>query len=152
MAREKVGIVGPPHAGKTVLMGILRSLLPRDIFVVVEGTPDCEGVTGWSFEADQELVRSIRHKGKFFEEFVSWVCDSVRNSTMPITLVDLGGMLLDEAGKFTPHGVKLTAENERILGECDSYILIASPTYADAASTWIAEGNRLGLTAFKSPL
>lgn len=140
----RVGIDGPPHSGKTVLMGILRSLLPRDKFVVVEGAPDCEGITGWSFESDQELVRAVRRKGKFLEEFVSWVCDSVRNSTMPITLVDLGGMLLDEAGNFTPTGVRVTAENERILRECDHFIVIANPSYAEAAQVWIDEGVRLG--------
>ncbi|MFA6215537.1 MAG: hypothetical protein WC768_03140 [Patescibacteria group bacterium] len=103
----KIAIGGPPHSGKTVLMGLLRALLPRDKFVVVEAAPDGEGITGWSFEGDPVLVKAVRRKGKFLEEFVNWVCDSVRNSTMPLTLVDLGGMLLDEAGKFTPTGVRL---------------------------------------------
>jgi len=42
----KIAIGGPPHSGKTVLMGLLRALLPRDKFVVVEAAPDGEGITG----------------------------------------------------------------------------------------------------------
>lgn len=140
----KIAIGGPPHSGKTVLMGLLRVLLPRDKFIVVEAAPDGEGITGWSFECDPELVRAVRCKGKFLEEFVNWVVDSVRNSMMPITLVDLGGMLVDEAGNFTPTGVQLTPQNERIVWECDHLIVIANPTYAEAAKVWIEEGIRLG--------
>lgn len=140
----KIAIGGPPHSGKTVLMGLLRSFLPRDKFVVVEAAPDGEGITGWSFEGDPELVRAVRRKGKFLEEFVDWVCDSVRNSRMPITLVDLGGMLVDEAGNFTPTGVRLTPQNERIVRECDGLVVIANPNYAESARTWADEGIRLG--------
>lgn len=141
----KIAIGGPPHSGKTVLMGLLRALLPRDKFAVVEAAPDGEGITGWSAEAEQEIVRAVRRKGKFLEQFVSWACASVRNSQMPLTLVDLGGMLLDEAGKFTPHGVRVTAENERILRECDYLLVIANPSYAREAQIWADEGTRLGV-------
>jgi len=140
----KIAIGGPPHSGKTVLMGLLRALLPREKFAVVEAAPDGEGITGWSFEGDPELVRAVRRKGKFLEEFVSWVCDSIRSSQMPLTLVDLGGMLLDEAGKFTPTGVRLTEQNECIVRECDHLIVIANPSYAEAAKVWVEEGIRLG--------
>jgi CRISPR-associated protein Csx3 len=140
----KVAIGGPPHSGKTVLLAVLRSLLPRDKFVVVEGAPDGEGITGWSFEGDSELVRAVRRKGKFLEEFVAWVVDSVRNSTMPITLVDLGGMLVAEDGSFSPTGQRLTPQNERIVRECDGLIVIANPSYAEVAARWAAEGERLG--------
>lgn len=140
----KVAIGGPPHSGKTVLIGLLRVLLPRDKFVIIEAAPDGEGITGWSFDGDPELVRAVRRKGKFLEEFVDWVADSVRNSRMPVTLVDLGGYLFDEAGNFTPTGVRLTPQNERIVRECDYLIVIANPDYAGAARTWVDEGIRLG--------
>lgn len=141
----RIGVGGPPHSGKTVLMGLLRALLPRDRYVIIEGAPDGEGITGWSVEAEQELVQAVRRKGKFLAEFVDWVCDSIRNSTAPITLVDLGGMLLDREGKFAPIGVKLTPQNERMLGECDYVIVIASPAYAEAVPVWISEAHRLGV-------
>jgi CRISPR-associated protein Csx3 len=140
----KVAVGGPPHSGKTVLMGLFRGLLPREKFCVVEAAPDGEGITGWSFEGDPELVRAVRRKGKFLEEFVGWVVDSVRNSTMPITLVDLGGMLLAEDGSFSPTGVRLTPQNESIVRECDYLIVIANPHYAEASARWQAEGERLG--------
>lgn len=141
----KIAIGGPPHSGKTVLIAVLRNLLPRDKFVIVEGAPDGEGITGWAHEADQELARAVRRKGKFLEEYVGWVVDSVRNSTMPITLVDLGGMLLAEDGSFSPTGQRLTPQNEHILRECDGIIIIANPHYAEVASRWLAEGERLGV-------
>jgi len=141
----KVAIGGPPHSGKTVLMGLLRTLLPRDSFVVVEAAPDGEGITGWSFEADPELVKAVRRKGKFLDGFVDWVVDSVRNSRMPVTLVDLGGMLLDVEGRFSPTGVKLTSQNERILSGCDYLLVIASPKYDEVVPTWISEAGRLGV-------
>lgn len=141
----KIAIGGPPHSGKTVLMGLLRALLPRDKFAVVEAAPDGEGITGWSFEGDPELVRAVRRKGKFLEEFVDWVVDSVRNSGMPLTFADLGGMLVAEDGSFSPTGRKLTPQNERILGECDYLIVIASPKYAEAVPAWLAEAQRLGV-------
>lgn len=141
----KVAIGGPPHSGKTVIMGLLRALLSRDKFVVVEAAPDGEGITGWSFEADPELVRAVRRKGKFLPQFVEWVARSVRASTAPITLVDLGGMLLDESGKFVPVGISLTPQNERIMRECTHLIVIASPKYAEAVPVWILEAERLGV-------
>lgn len=141
----KVAIGGPPHSGKTVLMGLIRSLLPRDMFMVIEAAPDGEGITGWSAEADADLVKAVRRKGEFLPQFVSWVVESVRNSTMPVTLVDLGGMLLDEAGNFSPTGVKMTAENERILGKCDYLIVIANPNYAEVVPNWTGEADRLGV-------
>jgi CRISPR-associated protein Csx3 len=119
--------------------------LPRDKFVIVEGAPDGEGITGWAHEADQELVKVIRRKGKFLEEFVSWAVDSIRNSRMPITLVDLGGMLMTEDGSFSPTGVRLTPQNERILRECSNIIVITRPDYVEVANRWIAEGERVGI-------
>ncbi len=140
----KIGIGGPPHSGKSVLVSLFRGLLPREQFMLVEGAPDGEGITGWSHEGDPELAKAIRRKGKFLPEFVDWVCDSIRNSTAPITLVDLGGMLIDEEGSFTPTGVKLTAQNEQIVQECDYFIVIANPSYAETAQVWADEGIRLG--------
>lgn len=141
----KVAIGGPPHSGKSVLIAVLRWLLAQYLYAIVEAAPDGEGITGWSHEADQKLVKVVRHKGKFLPEFVEWVCDSIRNSTAPITFADLGGMLLDADENFAPVGVKLTPQNERILGECDYIIVIASPKYAEAVPVWIQEASRLGV-------
>jgi CRISPR-associated protein Csx3 len=141
----KIAVGGPPHSGKSVLISVLRSLLPREKYVIVEGAPDGEGITGWAHEADPELVRAVRRKGKFLEEFMEWVVDSVRNSRMPIILVDLGGMLVAEDGSFSPTGQRLTSQNERIVRECDGIIVIANPDYAEVAARWLAEAERLGV-------
>lgn len=144
----KVAIGGPPHSGKSVLVSVLRACLPESRYAIVEAAPDGEGITGWSHDGDAELAKAVRRKGKFLPEFVQWVVDSLKNSTAPITLADLGGMLLTEDGKFDPLGIRLTPQNEAIVRECDYLIVIASPKWSAAVPNWIAEGHRLGVKPF----
>ena len=126
----KVAVGGPPHSGKSVFLSLLRGLLPREQFAMVEGAPDGEGITGWSHEGDAELSRAIRRKGKFLVEFVDWVARSVRGSTAPVTLVDLGGIR--------------SPENERILRECTHFIVLATPKYEAEVAPWIDFGKACG--------
>lgn len=144
----KLAVVGPPHSGKSVLVGLLRSLLPRDKFVIVEGAPDGEGSCGWSTDAHQEVTKAIRRKGKFLPEHIKWVSDYIRNTRMPVTLVDLGGMLIAENGEFSATGIRLTPQNEAFLRECTHVLVIANPYYAEAADTWVRLCEGLGLKLF----
>jgi len=125
----KIVVCGPPHSGKSVFVSLLRGLLPRDQFLLVEGAPDGEGVTGWFHEGDPALSRAIRRKGRFTSEFVDWVCSSVRNSTARITIVDVGG--------------RRSPENEKIFLVCTHFIVVS----ADQEETvlWTEFGERLGL-------
>lgn len=141
----KIAIGGPPHSGKSVLVSVLRSQLPHDRYAIVEAAPDGEGITGWSHEGDPELTKAIRRKGKFLPGFTQWAVDSLHHSTAPITIADLGGMLLTETGEFSPLGTTLTPQNEQILSECDYIIVIASPQWSAAVPNWLNEANRLGV-------
>lgn len=125
----KIVIYGPPHSGKSVLVSLIRGLLPRHRFILIEGAPDGEGITGWAHEADPALVRRIRRKGEFSVEFVDWVVDSVRNSTADVTVVDVGG--------------RPSPENERISRVCSHFLIVSS----DSKKTleWEEFGTRLGL-------
>ncbi|KAM3112685.1 hypothetical protein [Phormidesmis sp. 146-33] len=76
--------------------------------------PDGEGM--WSSEADPAIVRSIRRKGQFSEEFVLETLRAIdhlgQNPHFSIVLLDLGG--------------KRTAENAEILQRSDFLILLSS--------------------------
>lgn len=65
-----IAFVGPPHSGKSVFLAeMYRQLLANpkigDKAFLQRACPDGEGM--WSAEADQELVKKIRRKGKFKE-------------------------------------------------------------------------------------
>jgi len=81
---------GPPHSGKSVLAySLTHALREQGIqHYVLRAAPDGEG--DWANEADQELVRIIRAKGEFSQDFVRHVCDSLARRHMPL-LVDVGG-------------------------------------------------------------
>lgn len=126
----KIVVCGPPHSGKSVFVSVLRGMLPRERFMLVEGAPDGEGVTGWSHEADAALAKTVRRKGTFLPEFVDWVCHSIQNSTAHITIVDVGG--------------RRSPENERIFRVCDHFVVISSNP--EETRLWVEFGESLGLT------
>ena len=125
----RIVLAGPPHSGKSVLVSLLRGLLPRDRFIIVEGAPDGEGITGWYHEGELRLSQAVRRKGQFLPQFVDWVCNSVRNSTADITLVDVGG--------------RRSSENERIFRVCSHFIIVSSNP--EETLLWEEFGKRLGL-------
>lgn len=112
-----IAIGGSPHSGKTVFSSALyQKLLERrssGIFLA-RVCPDGEGM--WSSEADPKLVKSLRRKGEFSEEFVTITLKSIdrlRNgSDLPIVLLDLGG--------------KRSPENAEILKRAHFCILLSS--------------------------
>lgn len=125
----KIVVCGPPHSGKSVFVSVLTGLLPRELYMLVEGAPDGEGITGWSSNADPALVKQVRHKGKFLPEFVDWVVRSINTSTAPVTIVDVGG--------------RRSPENERIFRSCDHFIVISSDP--EETLNWIEFGQSFGL-------
>lgn len=125
----KIVVCGPPHSGKSVFVEQLRRrLLPLGIVGVLEGCPDGEG--GWAGATDQASVGALRRKGKFTQEFVSWVIKSVEGSPMPLLLVDVGGVR--------------SAENERIFSACDAFIVLANPAKVGELEAWDVFGRAHG--------
>ena len=104
-----VMIGGPPHSGKSVLIYSLTQAL-RKIGVahyVLRSAPDGEG--DWANEADQQVVRQIRPKGKYSPEWVNYMCQDIANRHLPL-LVDVGG--------------RPTAWQEAVFGYCSHAILL----------------------------
>ena len=91
-----IAVAGPPHSGKSVFLAELyRQLLghqPSGVFLQ-PACPDGEGM--WANESDPQIVRQIRRKFAFSEEFISITLQGIeqlgRNSQKAIVLLDLGG-------------------------------------------------------------
>lgn len=110
---------GPPHSGKSVLIhSLTHALRQRGVaHYVLRATPDGEG--DWSNEADQDLVRNLRHKGDFTQTFTDAICRDLKHRLLPL-LVDLGG--------------DLTPYQERIL-DCCTHAVLLTPD-KDAMTQW----------------
>lgn len=110
-----IAVGGPPHSGKSVFLAELyRQLLarkPSGVFLQ-RACPDGEGM--WSAESDPDIVREIRLKGAFSQEFMLFVLKGIENlgRTFPILLLDLGG--------------RRTAENAEILRRSTHLVILSS--------------------------
>ena len=114
--RLVVSVGGPAHSGKSVFLAELyRQLLdrmPGEVFLQ-RGCPDGEGM--WSAESDPSMVKAIRQKGKFGEQFTGWVVDAIRGlqKGFAITLLDLGGKRLppnDDILRGSTHCIVLSSQ------------------------------------------
>lgn len=130
-----VSVGGPAHSGKSVFLAELyRQLLdrmPGEVFLQ-RGCPDGEGM--WSSESDSSLVKTIRQKGKFGEQFTGWVTDAIRGlkKGFAITLLDLGG--------------KRLPPNDDILRSSTHCIVLSSKE--DETKSWVEYGQSYGCEIF----
>ena len=129
--RLVVSVGGPPHSGKSVFLAELYrqllTLMPGDVFLQ-RGCPDGEGM--WSAESDPSLVKTIRQKGKFTDQFSNWVTDSIRGlqKGFAITLLDLGG--------------KRMSPNDLILQSSTHCIVLSSKE--EETKAWVEFGQSFG--------
>jgi CRISPR-associated protein Csx3 len=95
----KIVLIGPPRSGKSCLRQALkdaiRSLPGAPYPYIITGCPDGEG--SWFQETvnrDPNLATRCKaeYKSKFTTEFVRRVADSVISCSLPLTIVDLGGI------------------------------------------------------------
>lgn len=96
-----VALVGPPHSGKSVLLGALyrelQQRLPaeefqRDVFLV-RACPDGEG--NWFSDIPAELAMTLRFKNQWDDAFAQGVCQNLETlaKTKRLVLVDVGGRI-----------------------------------------------------------
>lgn len=102
-------IMGPPHAGKSVLVHSLTlALRSRDVpHFALRAAPDGEG--DWSNEASQEVVQHIRMQGNWSSNWVDYICQRLAVRHLPL-LVDMGG--------------RPTPDQEQIFDQCTHAILL----------------------------
>jgi CRISPR-associated protein Csx3 len=114
-----IALLGPPHSGKSVLLYVLFKMLLKKNFsyfnnyaFIIEGAPDGEGI--WSSEISQSLVKRIKYKNKFSNNFVQKVIRQIKSirKTKSLIFIDCGGKI-DEA-------------NSRILANCNRAIIVSN--------------------------
>ncbi len=121
-------VAGPPHSGKSVLSyQLTMALRAREInHYVLRAYPDGEG--DWSYEAEQELVRDIRTKGRGDDKWVKRTRSDISRRHYPL-IVDIGG--------------RPTPFQETIFDECTHAILLWTDTYN--RSEWLQRIERNGI-------
>lgn len=107
---RRVAVCGPPHSGKSVFLANLQRLLPSEHYMLIFGAPD--GEWHWSNEADQGLVKNLREKKKFSEDWCRKIVTAIQSAEQRLVLVDTGG--------------KRLPPNDEIFSSCDGFIIISS--------------------------
>lgn len=110
MAIRRVVVCGPPHSGKSVFLSNLQRLLPVEHHMLIFAAPD--GEWHWSNEADQSLVKELRHKSQFTDDFAEKIVKAIESAEQRLVIVDTGG--------------KRSIFNERIFAACDAFIIVSS--------------------------
>lgn len=95
----KIVLAGPPRSGKSCLREGLKQAIRRipgaPYPYIITGCPDGEG--SWFQETvnlDPEMAAKLKaaYKSKFTPEFVERVAISVEKCTLPLTIIDIGGI------------------------------------------------------------
>ncbi|MBR8832960.1 MAG: hypothetical protein DSM106950_02665 [Stigonema ocellatum SAG 48.90 = DSM 106950] len=120
----KVVLCGPPHSGKSCLREGLKQAIRRipgaPYPYVLTACPDGEGC--WYSETSRnnpELARALKqaYKGKFTWEFAQKVANDVEEVSLPLTIVDVGGIIDDKNRLIiapATHAVILAGDMSRV--------------------------------------
>lgn len=140
MKHKKIVLAGPPRSGKSCLRQGLKEVIKqidKEVYpYVLTACPDGEGA--WfqeSMNNDPALAAKLKaeYKSKFSPEFTQRVADSVKNLSLPLNFVDIGGVI--------------SPENEKICENANSAIFICGETAVknDAIVEWKKFFTKLGI-------
>jgi CRISPR-associated protein Csx3 len=133
---KKIVLAGPPRSGKSCLReGLkqaLRAIPGAPYPYVITACPDGEG--SWFQETvnqNPQLAAACKaaYKAKFTPEFVKRIADSVRNCSLELTLIDIGGIT--------------SVENEQICSSATHMVILAGDTAKFAE--WREFAKKVGL-------
>lgn len=134
---KRIVLAGPPRSGKSCmregLKQALRAIPGAPYPYVITACPDGEGA--WFQETvnhDPELAAACKtaYKAKFTPEFVKRIADSVRNCSLELTLVDIGGIT--------------SVENEQICSGATHMVILAGDP--SKMPEWRGFADKVGLT------
>ena len=142
---KKIVLAGPSRSGKSCLREALKQVLigieGAPYPYVITACPDGEGA--WFQEAVRndpgvaDLCKTA-YKGKFTDEFADLAAGWVENCALPLTLVDIGGMIDDK--------------NRRICSSATHMVILAGDDpdtgkrWDDRIKPWKEFSDKLGLT------
>ncbi len=122
MKTEKIVLAGPPRSGKSCLRQGLKNVIMKEgsgsVYpYMFTACPDGEGA--WfqeTMNADPVLAAKLKadYKSKFTPEFAIMKGDGVRKLSLPLSFIDIGGVI--------------SPENEVICKHANGAILIAGET------------------------
>lgn len=111
MKKKKIILAGPPRSGKSCLRQGLKDVIKQisngEVYpYVLTACPDGEGA--WfqeSMNNDPALAAKLKaeYKSKFSPEFAQRIADSVKNLSLPLSFVDIGGVISPENRKICEH-------------------------------------------------
>lgn len=133
----KLVLAGPPRSGKSCLReGLKKALCSKGLYpFVLTACPDGEGA--WFQDAvgkDAQNAAALKaaYKGKFTADFVRRMADSVTRISLPVVLVDVGG---------------IPSEENKVICAAATHILILSSD-PDQFQVWREFAAGLGLEIF----
>ena len=139
--KKKIVLAGPPRSGKSCLRQGLKDVIKKigngEVYpYVLTACPDGEGA--WfqeSMNNDPVLASKLKaeYKSKFTPEFVQRIADSVKNLSLPLSFVDIGGVI--------------STENRRICEHANGAIFLCgeTATKSDAPVEWKKFFTELGI-------
>ncbi|MFA6528996.1 MAG: hypothetical protein WCT46_05675 [Candidatus Gracilibacteria bacterium] len=111
MKKKKIVLAGPPRSGKSCLRQGLKDVIKQisngEVYpYVLTACPDGEGA--WfqeSMNNDPSLAAKLKaeYKSKFSPEFAQRIADSVKNLSLPLSFIDIGGVISPENMKICEH-------------------------------------------------
>lgn len=134
---KKIVLAGPPRSGKSCLREGLKQAIktiPGAPYpYVITACPDGEG--SWfqeTMNADPKVAEACKaaYKSKFTREFVNRIADSVRNCSLELTLIDIGGIP--------------SIENEQICSSATHMVILAGNP--SRIPEWREFAKKVGLT------
>ncbi len=128
---KKIILAGPPRSGKScmreALKQVIKSIPNAPYPYMLTACPDGEGA--WfqeAMNADPEEATKYKaaYKSKFTPEFVERISQSVKNLSLPLNFIDIGGIT--------------SAENEKICKDANAAILICGEgaVLSDKPAEW----------------
>ncbi len=126
-----VGVFGPPHSGKSVLLTYLYSHFPQKSTAIVRTAPDGEGI--FSNNKDQDEIQLLRKKGKFTDEKTEANLNNIDKEKANIVLVDTGGVISEE--------------NRKIMKKCTHAIVLSNNIEDKTAWENILKENNVSIIA-----
>jgi len=109
MKKKKIVLAGPPRSGKSCLRQGLKDVIRQtsDVYpYILTACPDGEGA--WfqeSMNNDPALAAKLKaeYKSKFSPEFAERIASSVKNLALPLSFIDIGGVISPENKKICEH-------------------------------------------------